>query len=96
MAWDFSTDPEYQRKLDWARDFVRTQKDRPLAGVRVVRTRPLRNFGANWGLHVSAVESGAIGVSPWQPDVSEVEAAGQLSGGNGGAERVRPALRSWS
>ena len=30
MAWDFSTDPEYQRKLDWARDFVRTQKDRPL------------------------------------------------------------------
>ena len=31
MAWDFSTDPEYQRKLDWARDFVRTQKDRPLA-----------------------------------------------------------------
>jgi len=40
MAWDFSTDPEYQRKLDWARDFVRTQKDRPLAGVRVVLTRP--------------------------------------------------------
>jgi hypothetical protein len=37
MAWDFSTDPEYQRKLDWARDFVRTQKDRPLAGVRVVQ-----------------------------------------------------------
>jgi len=27
MAWDFSTDPWYQRKLDWARDFVRTQKD---------------------------------------------------------------------
>ena len=24
MAWDFSTDPEYQRKVDWARDFVRT------------------------------------------------------------------------
>jgi acyl-CoA dehydrogenase len=22
MAWDFSTEPEYQRKLDWARDFV--------------------------------------------------------------------------
>ncbi|HYF28279.1 MAG TPA: acyl-CoA dehydrogenase family protein, partial [Baekduia sp.] len=22
MAWDFSTDPDYQRKLDWARDFV--------------------------------------------------------------------------
>jgi hypothetical protein len=41
MAWDFSTDPEYQRKLDWARDFVRTQKDRPLAGVRVVLTHKL-------------------------------------------------------
>jgi len=39
MAWDFSTDPEYQRKLDWARDFVRTQNDRPLAGVRVVLTQ---------------------------------------------------------
>jgi len=38
MAWDFSTDPEYQRKLDWARDFVRTQKDRPLAGVRVLQS----------------------------------------------------------
>jgi acyl-CoA dehydrogenase len=23
MAWDFSTDPEYAAKLDWARDFVR-------------------------------------------------------------------------
>ena len=25
MAWDFSTDPEYQAKLDWARDFVREE-----------------------------------------------------------------------
>lgn len=25
MAWDFSTDPEYQAKLDWAREFVRTE-----------------------------------------------------------------------
>ena len=41
MAWDFSTDPEYQRKLDWARDFVRTQNDRPLAGVLVVLTHKL-------------------------------------------------------
>ena len=23
MAWDFSTEPEFQEKLDWARDFVR-------------------------------------------------------------------------
>jgi acyl-CoA dehydrogenase len=25
MAWDFSTDAEYQEKLDWAREFVRTK-----------------------------------------------------------------------
>jgi acyl-CoA dehydrogenase len=25
MAWDFSTDAEYQSKLDWARDFVREE-----------------------------------------------------------------------
>jgi len=25
MSWDFSTDPEYQLKLDWARDFVREE-----------------------------------------------------------------------
>ncbi len=25
MAWDFSTDPEYEAKLDWARDFVREE-----------------------------------------------------------------------
>jgi len=25
MAWDFSTDPEFQAKLDWARDFVREE-----------------------------------------------------------------------
>ena len=25
MAWDFSTDPEYQAQLDWAREFVRTE-----------------------------------------------------------------------
>jgi acyl-CoA dehydrogenase len=25
MAWDFSTDPEYGAKLDWARDFVRKE-----------------------------------------------------------------------
>ena len=23
MAWDFTTDPEYQKKLDWADQFVR-------------------------------------------------------------------------
>lgn len=25
MAWDFSTDPEFQEKLDWAEDFVRRE-----------------------------------------------------------------------
>ena len=23
MAWDFETDPEFQKKLDWATEFVR-------------------------------------------------------------------------
>ena len=22
MAWDFQTDPEFQKKLDWAKEFV--------------------------------------------------------------------------
>lgn len=25
MSWDFSTEPEFQKKLDWARDFMRTE-----------------------------------------------------------------------
>jgi acyl-CoA dehydrogenase len=25
MAWDFSTEPDFQRQLDWMRDFVRTE-----------------------------------------------------------------------
>jgi acyl-CoA dehydrogenase len=25
MPWDFSTDPEYQAKLDWAREFMREE-----------------------------------------------------------------------
>ena len=25
MAWEFETDPEYQLKLDWAEEFVRTE-----------------------------------------------------------------------
>ena len=25
MAWDFSTEPDFQKKLDWMRDFVRTE-----------------------------------------------------------------------
>jgi acyl-CoA dehydrogenase len=29
MAWDFSTEPEFQEKLDWAREFV-TDKVEPL------------------------------------------------------------------
>jgi hypothetical protein len=29
MAWDFSTEPEFQEKLDWAREFV-TERVEPL------------------------------------------------------------------
>ena len=25
MAWDFSTEPEFQAKLDWIREFVETE-----------------------------------------------------------------------
>ena len=25
MAWDFSTEPEFEAKLDWMRAFVRTE-----------------------------------------------------------------------
>ncbi len=25
MAWDFSTDPDFQQKLDWVREFVETE-----------------------------------------------------------------------
>ena len=25
MAWDFETDPEYQKKLDWVDEFVREE-----------------------------------------------------------------------
>jgi acyl-CoA dehydrogenase len=25
MAWDFETEPEFQRKLDWADEFVRNE-----------------------------------------------------------------------
>ncbi len=28
MAWDFSTEPEFQEKLDWAREFCRTEVSR--------------------------------------------------------------------
>ena len=25
MAWDFETDPEFQKKLDWIEDFMRDE-----------------------------------------------------------------------
>ena len=25
MAWDFETDPEFQKELDWVRDFVESE-----------------------------------------------------------------------
>ena len=27
MAWDFETDPEFQKKLDWIEDFMREEVD---------------------------------------------------------------------
>ena len=30
MAWDFSTDPEFQKKLDWVDEFCREEVE-PLA-----------------------------------------------------------------
>ena len=28
MAWDFETDPEFQKKLDWIEDFMREEVER--------------------------------------------------------------------
>ena len=46
MAWDFSTDPQFQKKLDWVEDFCREEVE-PLEYVfpyrsdrRTRRSRP--------------------------------------------------------
>jgi hypothetical protein len=33
MAWDFETDPEYQKVLDWADEFVREEGRATRPGV---------------------------------------------------------------
>lgn len=53
MSWDFETDPEYQKKLDWADEFVREEVEPldlvweheqfvPLAGPRREAIQPLK------------------------------------------------------
>ena len=32
MAWDFETDPEFQKKLDWIEEFM-TEKVEPLSNL---------------------------------------------------------------
>ncbi len=35
MAWDFETDPEFQKKLDWIEDFMRDESSRcPISAWR--------------------------------------------------------------
>ncbi|WP_067650346.1 acyl-CoA dehydrogenase family protein [Nocardia harenae] len=61
MAWDFATDPEYQAKLDWADDFVRTEVEPldlvwpheqfvPLSGKRRDAIDPLKKKVREQGL----------------------------------------------
>ncbi|MEV0355013.1 acyl-CoA dehydrogenase family protein [Nocardia sp. NPDC050697] len=61
MAWDFETDPEYQAKLDWADDFVRTEVEPldlvwpheqfvPLTGKRRDAIAPLKQRVRERGL----------------------------------------------
>lgn len=61
MAWDFETDPEYQAKLDWADDFVRSEVEPldlvwpheqfvPLSGKRRDAIAPLKRRVREQGL----------------------------------------------
>ncbi|MBY8859835.1 acyl-CoA dehydrogenase family protein [Nocardia sp. CA2R105] len=61
MAWDFETDPEYQRKLDWADEFVREEVEPldlvweheqfvPLEGARRAAIEPLKKQVREQGL----------------------------------------------
>ncbi|WP_433631727.1 acyl-CoA dehydrogenase family protein [Nocardia sp. CA-120079] len=61
MAWDFETDPEYQKKLDWADEFVRAEVEPldlvweheqfvPLDGTRRKAIQPLKEEVRRQGL----------------------------------------------
>lgn len=61
MAWDFETDPEYQKVLDWADEFVRDQVEpldlvwphqqfTPLTGKRREAVDPLKDEVRRQGL----------------------------------------------
>ncbi|MDT3444089.1 MULTISPECIES: acyl-CoA dehydrogenase family protein [unclassified Pseudofrankia] len=67
MAWDFETDPEYQKKLDWANEFVRSEVEPldlafpdlqfvPLAEKRRALIDPLKQQVRDqglWATHLS-------------------------------------------
>jgi acyl-CoA dehydrogenase len=40
MAWDFETDPEFQKKLDWIEDFMRDEVE-PLSHLGMAAHGPL-------------------------------------------------------
>ena len=40
MAWDFSTEPEFQEKLDWARQFVPSGSSRSTCSIPTVSSTP--------------------------------------------------------
>jgi acyl-CoA dehydrogenase len=61
MAWDFETEPEFQEKLDWADEFVRTEVEPldlvwpheqfvPLEGSRRTAIQPLKDAVRRQGL----------------------------------------------
>ena len=62
MAWDFSTEPEFERKLEWMRAFVR---DAGLAaGDAVVRARLGRTAAGGTSAAGAGQGAGAVGRAP--------------------------------
>ena len=67
MSWDFETDPEYQRQLDWANEFVRNEVEpldlafpdlslKPLSAARRSVVDPLKQLVKDhglWATHLS-------------------------------------------
>jgi len=45
MAWDFSTEPEFQAKLDWIRDFVARGDLSEAEKRRILWDNPRRLYG---------------------------------------------------
>jgi len=64
MAWDFSTDPEFETKLDWMRTFVREE------------IMPLETLAERWRTPAGRVELAKI-VAPMK---EEVKRSGSVGG----------------